>query len=341
VTGPGTIALVTTSLHGLVVAGLTAPVSPAERAAAASPPYPVPSAQQAPMQHLLRELQSLLPSSGDGPLTVTRVRGTPVSYRAEVSALGRPGRFNFSDAVCALLAVGALTDPDVDALAEFLPAYSGIRRQQVVNRLRADDLPGARAAADRIQGGYAWVGYRDIGRALADRGEATAFFAEWKHYAAGKDRNGMTELKRLLVTGVAFRHGWQAALAVTEDKRIGPTYARYAFSAEDLDGLREVLAGDAAGVLSEVDECTLLARAVRAAAGHNPGHDHPLLKEVVDRIIAVDPTTDKAVMRWRDAELFGLWPAYGEQATLDRVRAAVRTPRYRRELTTLARDLGR
>jgi hypothetical protein len=44
-------------------------------------------------------------------------------------------------------------------------------------------------------------------------------------------------------------------------------------------------------------------------------------------------------LRWRDADLFVLWPAYGEQATRDRVRATVRTPRYRRELTVLARNL--
>jgi hypothetical protein len=88
-----------------------------------------------------------------------------------------------------------------------------------------------------------------------------------------------------------------------------------------------------------VDECGLLSRAVRAAAGHNPERDHPLLPGIVDRIIAVDPTTDKTTMRWRDAELYGLWPAYGEQATLDRVRAAVRTPQYRRDLKTLARNL--
>jgi hypothetical protein len=62
---------------------------------------------------------------------------------------------------------------------------------------------------------------------------------------------------------------------------------------------------------------------------------------IVDRIIAVDLATDKATMRWRDAELFALWPAYGEQATLDRVRAAARTPRYRRDLMVLARDTGR
>lgn len=46
-------------------------------------------------------------------------------------------------------------------------------------------------------------------------------------------------------------------------------------------------------------------------------------------------------MRWRDAELFDLWPAYGEQATLDRVRKAGRMPNYRRELMVLARDIVR
>jgi hypothetical protein len=250
-----------------------------------------------------------------------------------VASLSRPGRFDFADAACGLLAVGVLADADVEALAGFLPSYCGIRRQQVLNRLRAGELARARAAADGVP-----VAYRDIGAWLADRGDAAEFFGDWKHYEAGRDRHGMAELKRRLVAGVARAAGWQAALAVTEDKRIGPAFARYAFESypvEDLAGLRRAVAG----VLSELDQLSVLAGAVRLASGHNPERDHPLLGEIVDRIIAVDPTADKAVMRWRDAELFGLWPAYGEQSTLDRVRAAVRTPRYRRELTVLARDL--
>ncbi|OLF16275.1 hypothetical protein BU204_17955 [Actinophytocola xanthii] len=273
---------------------------------------------------------------------MTRIKGRTLPYRAVVSGLGRPGRFTFGDAACALLAVGALGDPDVERLVRFLPAHTGVRRQQVLNRLAVGDLTGAGAAADRIADGLSWLGHRDVGAVLAARGDAEGFFAGWRRYAASQDRQGMAELKQHLVAGVAHRDGWRAALAVTRDRRIGPALARFAFQpflAGDVEGLRHLLAGDAAGILTETDELSLLAGAVRAASGHNPEHDHPLLGEIVDRIIAVDPTTDKATMRWRDGALFGLWPAYGDQATLDRVRAAVRTPRYRRELTTLAREV--
>lgn len=295
-------------MRDLLIEGLTAPVTEQGRDA------------------VLRLLGTHLA----GPLTVTRVKGTPIPYGSAVAALGRPGRFDFADAACVLLAAGELDDADVEALAEFLPSYCGIRRQQVLNRLAAGDLAGARAAATDS------VACRDIGAWLADRGDAAEFFGDWKRYEAGRDRHGMADLRRRLVAGVAANAGWQAALAVAGDKRIGPAFARYAFSfVTDLDELR----GAVAGVLSELDELSVLARAVRKASGHNPERDHPLLGEIVDRIIAIDPTTDKATMRWRDGELFGLWPAYGDQATLDRVRAAVRTPRYRRELTVLARDL--
>lgn len=235
-------------------------------------------------------LESHLPADGDGPLTVTRVKGTPISYRGEVATLGRPGRFDFTDAACALLTVGALAE--------------------------------ARAAAGRIEDDRS-VAYRDIGAWLADQGDTEEFFSDWKHYAAGRDRHGMAELRRRLVVGVAGQEGWRAALAVTNDKRIGPDFARYAFEScpvTALDGLRRAVAG----VLSELDQLTVLARAVRLASGHDPERDHPLPGEIVDRIVAVDPV-DRATMRWRDAELFGLWTAYGEQVTLDRVRAAVRT----------------
>lgn len=310
----------------LVVEGLTAATTEAER-------------------ELLGELVSRLPAEGDGPPTVTGVKSRPLGYRLVVASLerrGRRGRFDFADAACALLAVGALDDAEVESLIEPLPAHCGIRRQQVLNRLATGDLAGARAAADQIADGLSWVGYRDIAAVVADRGDAKAFFASWKRYAAGQDRNGMVELKRRLVSGVARNQGWRAALAVTDDKRVGAAFAKCAFAAfadGEVDELQRVLAGEAAGILSEQDELSLLAQAVRAASGHNPERDHPLLGGIVDRIIAVDPTTDKTTMRWRDGELFALWPAYGEQATLDRVRAAVRTPRLRRDLTVLPRDV--
>ncbi|RZS43575.1 hypothetical protein EV193_102555 [Herbihabitans rhizosphaerae] len=312
------------SLAEVIVKGLTAPVTETER------------------DRLLRELESRLPTDGDGPLTVTRIHGTPVAYRGVVRSLGKPDRFDFGDATCALLAVGALDDTDVDALIEHVPSYCGVRRQQVLNRLAAGDLAGARAAADLIADGRSWVGYRDIGTVLAERGDVDEFFGDWKRYVAGKDRDGMVVLKKKLITAVARDEGWQAALAVTKDKRVGSAFAKFAFAGfpavGDVAGLRRVFAGDATGVLSEIDQLSMLAQTVRAASGHNPDRDHPLLDEIVNRIIAVDPTTDKATMRWRDAELFALWPAFGERSTLDRVRAAIRTPRYRRELTKLPRE---
>ncbi|MFE3190849.1 hypothetical protein ACFXHA_17695 [Nocardia sp. NPDC059240] len=153
----------------------------------------------------------------------------------------------------------------------------------------------------------------------------------------------MTRLKEQLVAGVARRHGRQAAQQVTADKRIGPGFVIETFSgfidAADVEGLQRVLSGAAAGILPELDELTVLSATLRAATPRNPEYDHPLLDTVVDRLIAIDPTTDRATMRRRDGELFALWPAIGEQKTLDRIRKAVRTPAYRRDLTVLPRDL--
>ena len=59
----------------------------------------------------------------------------------------------------------------------------------------------------------------------------------------------MADLKATLVSAVARRQGYQAALAVSKEKRIGPDFARYAFDAEaDVDGLLVLFSGAAAGV---------------------------------------------------------------------------------------------
>ncbi|WP_220138933.1 hypothetical protein [Nocardia sp. GTS18] len=229
-------------------------------------------------------------------------------------------------------------------MAPLLPESCGFRRQQVLNRIAAGDLAGARALATRIDDGYAWRAYRDIGFALADRGDVKGFFADWKRYAAGQDRAGMALLKEHLIAGVARHQDWNAAVTVAANKRIGPSFVCHAFTgfvdAADVDGLWEVLTGAAQGLLPELDELALLAATIRQATPNNPERNHPLLDTVVDRLIAIDPTADKAVMRGRDSELFALWPAIGEQTTLDRVRKAVRTPGYKRELTTLPREMS-
>jgi hypothetical protein len=329
------------TLMEAVVQGLTAPVTTAEFEEAVKPPYRVPAALVASRERLISELVARLPATGDGPLTVRRILETPPQpYRDVVHLLCIPGNFEFADAACALVAVSALDSPDVEALMPLLESWCGIRRQQVLNCLAVGDFGGAREAADRILDDMAWAGHRDIAAVLADRGDAVGFFAGWKRYSAGQYRYRMVELKTKLVGGVAHADGWQAALAVARDQRIGPKFAKYAFSAfaADVEGLCRVFAGEAAGVLSELDELTMLAQALQDATGTHPERNHPLLDEIVDRIIAVDPTTDKATMRTRDGLLFSLWPAIGEQTTLDRVRKAVRTPRFRSELMTLSHD---
>jgi hypothetical protein len=328
------------TLVDVLIEGLTAPVTDEEHRASTSPPYSTPAALVAPREMVLRELQAHLPADGDGPMTVTRVLGPAQPYRVEVNLLRQRGVFRFADAVCALLAIGALTDDDVETLLPCLPASCGIGRQQVLNRLAGGDVAGARVAADRIRGDTGWKGHRDVAAVLADRGDAAGFFAGWRSYAATKDRHDMTGLKRRLVEGVARVAGWEAALALTADKRLGPAFAVHAFTAfgGDVDELRQVLAGT--GVLSELDQLTLLAEAVRVASGKDPTRNHPHLDELVDRIIAFDASTDRATMRTRDWLLFSLWPAMGEKATLDRVCKAIRTPQYKRELKLLPRDLS-
>jgi len=326
----------------LVLAGLTAPSTDAEREASRRPPYPLPAALQGIRDALLRELESRLPpEGGDGPLTVTRTMAPPRDYRSTVQDLRLP-HFEVADAACALVAVGALSDADVEKLVDDLPASCGIRRQQVFNHSLDGDITGAREAAEKM-GESRWVGYQDIARVAADRGDADLFFAHWKDYEAGRHRQSMPELKERLVSAVARRDGWQAGLALTKDKRIGPSFGYWAFvpflDGGDVPGLWNVLVGDAQGVLPELEELSLLTRSVVAASDPDPITDHPMLGAVVDRLIAVDPTVDKATMRWRDGLLSELWPGIGEKATLDRVRKAVRAPSLRRELTNLARDV--
>lgn len=329
------------SLVETVVAGLTAPMTEDEEQAWRSPPYPTP-ANLAPIRdRLISELADrVLDGAEDGgPPVATRVQSPVTRLRSEARLAVRRDVFDVADAATVLLAAGAFDEDDIRLLLEHLPSYSGFHLQLVRGEIAGGDLDRARARASTME--RPWIGYRAVGAALAEAGDARGFFAEWKHYNSRQDRNGMVDLKRTLVSGVAKRDGWQAALKVVGDKRIGPDFTFYVFDglpSDDVDGRLRLFAGDAAGVLTETDEVSLLARAVREASGWNPTHDHPALAGILDRILAVGPD-DKTTMRWRDGELFRLWPAIGEQATLDRVRKAVRTPNIKRELKVLARNL--
>ena len=100
--------------------------------------------------------------------------------------------------------------------------------------------------------------------------------------------------------------------------------------------LRELIASEA--VLSgvePVDRMHLLILAIRASDRGVVGQDHELLPGVIDEIISLDPLESKQLSRTRDWLLVECWPAIEEQATLDRVRGAVRAPMWKRELKTL------
>jgi|SRR5215217_7006729 len=331
------------SLSEVLIAGLTMHITEDEKEAASRPPYPTPVNQLPLRDVVLHELHTRLPPQGDGPLVMCRILGYLQPYRVEVDLLSdERGCFSFSDAACALLAIGSLTENDVEELLPHLPSYSGFQRQLIRNYLAADNFDRALVEADRIPDDQSWTGYREIAAKLAKRADTQGFFALWKHYAAGKDRDWMEDLKASLVRNVARQQGWKAAITLTSHKRLGAKFVGDAFAGlpemTDVDQLYRLFNDEAAGILSETMELSLLASAVRASTPTNPDQNHPLLDHIVDRIMAVD-SNDKAITYWRDDELFYLWPAYGEKATLDRVRKSVRSRNYKRELTALPRDI--
>jgi hypothetical protein len=89
--------------------------------------------------------------------------------------------------------------------------------------------------------------------------------------------------------------------------------------------------------LSEFAKIQLLLDALCAKTPCPPQADPTELDEIIARIIAIDPTVSKQQSRSRDFLLLECWPLIGEEATLKRVRAAVRAPIYKRELKGLAK----
>ena len=67
--------------------------------------------------------------------------------------------------------------------------------------------------------------------------------------------------------------------------------------------------------------------------------DHPELEGILDRIIALDPTESKEQSRLRDYALSKTWPLIGQEATLRRMRSAIRAPMLRNEYDRL-RDVA-
>jgi hypothetical protein len=258
-------------------------------------------------------------------------------------------RLTVNDTAVLLLAGGRLTVDEVrDHLlaAPDLPAASGLGRQVVLMLHDAGDAQAAASAADAL-GARRWTGYRDLARRWADAGDVSAFFAHWRDYRAGEARQDMVALKARLVRGVAGRDGWEAGVDLAlRERRLGQQFVLTAIRAAAPtapEDVADLLAGPAGTHLPELDHLDLLVAAVLHVTPRDPEQEHPMLPGIVDRLIAVDPTADRATLRSRDALLVATWPAQADADTLARVRRAVRTPDLRAQLTRLPREvpLGR
>lgn len=191
-----------------------------------------------------------------------------------------------------------------------------------------------------------YLGYRIVARWFAQRGDAAGFFARWRRLAAGKERYQIDALKRTLVASVARFSGWQAAIELVADKRLGPAYRACAFQplaeAGELEQLLALFSSGAGqNVLSEVDELGVLTRAAHCTVTENHSAvARDSLTQILNRVIALDPA-EKPVMRARDQMLLSLWPAYPDAQTLALARKSARTPSIRSELTVLYSDMTR
>jgi hypothetical protein len=316
-----------------------------ERETSRRPPYPIAVALSPHRDRIMRELRSRVTPDGDYPWVVTRIRVHQIRLNPRyVDQIGRDF-FEFGDAACALVACAALSIDEARGIIDSTPSHDGrsLRRQIAMTLRDRDRLDEARAEADRI-GEYSWSAHRDIAWKLAVEGDHQAFFTHWPSYAAGTERHQMGQLKSVLVWGVAEKHGWQVGVDLAlAQKRLGAGFVGPAISQATKtmapDQVITFFTHEARGLLTEEGELQLLVAALLRATPGKPTSEHPLLRQIIDRIIAVDPLIDKATMRSRDLLLARLWPAVAETETLKLVRKAIRTPALKRELTVLPRDV--
>jgi hypothetical protein len=283
----------------------------------------------------------------DPPRGITyRVRTHEHTLSATVRVPELHDRLAVNDAAVLLLAGGRLTVDEVRTHllpSPDLPTTSGLGRQVVLTLRDAGDDAGAAAAADAL-GTWRWLGYRDLAARWADSGDAATFFAHWRDYRVGEARREVLALKERLVRGVVARAGWEAGVDLAlRERRLGQAFVLTAIRAAAPTAPQDVaalLTGPAGAHLTELEHLALLVAAVLRVTPRDPQQEHPMLREIVDRLVAVDPAVDRETMRARDGLLLDTWPAQADPETLAVVRGAVRTPDLRAQLTRLPRDLS-
>lgn len=243
---------------------------------------------------------------------------------------------------CLAAAIGLLTDADLQELVDALPERhtSALRRHRIGRLVAAGRLDEAHAEAELLKDPLR--GHRDVGLHLAWSGDHEQFFAEWTRLEPRRKTAELAELREVLVGAVARQEGWQAALALVDaHPRLGQGYVMAALAATEVapyDELEQLLAGPLGQRLEEGDRVRLLVdQLLREVPPAEGGSEDPRVLPLAERIGAL--SGDPELGRVRDSLLVRLWPLVAEETTLRRVRALVRTPNLRSELTALLRDV--
>lgn len=347
-----------------VLAALQAPLPADEEERWRKAPYPTPTIFREAETLARPIVETLRDAPEDGPLYTQQLVGVTWLKEAARLLLTESSfggvRFELSNTVCVLLACGALPVSELGRLLEAdrfeRLVLARIAAAAVSTHLARADLAAAHDLADdpcwtRSERGKdvrptAW---RTIGEWHLRRAEADEFLALWDRYRTKPVRNfdnklWLDQVRRGLITRVSEERGWRAAADLADDARLGDGAYRGAaliplVEAGDVDELRRAHGDPVFAGLTEPARISQEVRALRVHAPRRPDHDHPELAALLERILAIDPLETKEAMRTRDNLLVDCWPLIGDEATLKRVRAALRTPALRRELKVLAREI--
>lgn len=309
------------------------------------PSYPTPAGLVLFEQQVRTVLQERVDRPDDNPIMFSSRSGGLGERFVSLArlVLNRVSGFDLVEAVCALIGGGIFSVEEAHEIIESSRPHTALDARNlqasiVSRRIAENDLDAAIVEIGNPDiAGFEWSGWRCLGRYHADRGDAKAFFAIWKNFKAGQEKHSMPWLKQSLVSGVAAHHGWEAAIKVVGDKRIGEAFLRYAFTplieAGDVDGLLEIFrTASLATEVPELVQLRVLTEAIRSAVGPPKTADHPRIPETFERLKAIDPTISKAIMRERDDLLHGLGLVTKSTEIVALISKTLRTPRLRADL---------
>jgi hypothetical protein len=334
------------------VAALNAEWTPEERERHSRPPYPFPDRLVGQRDVIFAEIER---RRRDGatyqPCVLTTLDQWLQPWESIANQVeNRLAPTCFSTALTLLSGTGDMAASEFEDVIPRVPddiTRNALRSQLIHLLLEAGEIGWAEQVSETMEPFYGrdqrFLGHRRVALSFAQQGDAAAFFARWPRLAASQERHHMGELKRILVESVGRVHGWQQAIDVASDRRLGPTYRIYAFTsladAGEVEQLCELFAAHE-GVLDELDELTALVSALATKATSTGIATQEPATAILHRIIAIEPSS-KAVVRRRDAMMLTLWPAYPDTDTLALARKSVRTPSIKRELTQLHPDIAR